>query len=57
MVKAIAIGQNWEKGPIYVVKFMGKLRNLSKWQDILNLIYFLENSNLELIKFEVTGKP
>jgi hypothetical protein len=31
MVKAIAIGQNWEKSPILVVKFMGKLRNLAMW--------------------------
>jgi hypothetical protein len=29
--KVTTIVQNWEKTPISVVKFMGKLRNLAMW--------------------------
>ena len=45
------------KSPIYVVKFMRKWRNLAKWWDIIGLISVLTNSDLELVKFEVTVKP
>jgi hypothetical protein len=45
------------KAPIFVVKFMGKLRNLTMWGDILDLISILENSDLEWVEFEVTVKP
>jgi len=31
MLNSKEIEWNWEKAPIYVVKFMGKLKNLAKW--------------------------
>jgi hypothetical protein len=45
------------KAPISVVKFMGKLRNLTMWGDILDLISILANSDLEWVEFEVIVKP